>query len=152
MNDGQNNGRYSHGMVDTPTYKSWLKMKGRCNNASENKWHLYGGKGISYDPRWEKFENFLADMGERPEGKTLDRREGALGYNKSNCRWATPLEQGQNVSVHTDNSLAVRGVAYHRGRYTAEVCRAGIRTKLYTGKDFFEACCARKSFDAQEMK
>ena len=52
--------------------------------------------GVSYDPRWEVFENFLEDMGERPEGTTLDRIDGSKGYSKDNCRWATPKEQARN--------------------------------------------------------
>jgi hypothetical protein len=52
--------------------------------------------GMYVDPRWEKFENFLADMGERPEGKTLDREDNTKGYYKDNCRWATSFEQMNN--------------------------------------------------------
>lgn len=57
---------------------------------------MYGAVGISYDPRWELFENFLADMGERPVGTTLDRKDGTKGYFKDNCRWATHQEQADN--------------------------------------------------------
>lgn len=58
----------------------------------------YVHEGMTVDPRWESFENFLVDMGERPEGKTLDRIDGTKGYCKDNCRWATPLEQAWNRS------------------------------------------------------
>src|SRR5689334_410748 len=75
----------------TPTYKVWSGMKQRCLNPSNPRWDSYGGVGIKVDPRWLVFENFLEDMGEKPEGKTLDRFPDPFGnYTKSNCRWATP--------------------------------------------------------------
>lgn len=78
------------------TYTSWTGMKNRCDNPKDHKYPTYGAVGITYDPRWTDFENFISDMGERPEGKTLDRLQGNLGYSKDNCRWATPLEQSNN--------------------------------------------------------
>ena len=71
-------------------------MKARCTNENTAGAKNYIGRGISYDPSWNDFEAFLADMGDRPAGKTLDRRDNDLGYSKANCRWATPLEQRHN--------------------------------------------------------
>lgn len=62
-------GRYE----PSPTYVSWNCMKTRCTNPNSNRWHLYGGRGITYDPRWEDFGAFLEDMGERPPGTSIDR-------------------------------------------------------------------------------
>lgn len=86
----------------TRTYRSWQALRQRCDNPKRHNYVRYGGRGIAYDPRWSKFEVFLDEMGERPEGKTLDRENNALGYSKANCRWATPKEQQNNreVSIH----------------------------------------------------
>lgn len=78
------------------TYKSWASMKYRCDNPNSNRYEEYGARGITYCERWAVFENFLEDMGERPEGKTLDRIGDAKLYCKENCRWADPKTQANN--------------------------------------------------------
>jgi len=79
-----------------PTYKSWQAMKSRCKCKTSGNYGRYGAQGITYDPSWEQFDNFIEDMGERPIGKTLDRIDGGKGYDKNNCRWSTPSEQQSN--------------------------------------------------------
>ena len=86
------------------TFISWRAMRVRCNASSGRMWRLYGERGIRVCDRWNaSFQNFVADMGERPEGKTLDRIDNDLGYEPSNCRWATPKEQRANQRSHASS-------------------------------------------------
>jgi hypothetical protein len=95
---GHENRAHGHtvGGKRSPTWYSWSKMRERVLNPNHVKYHLYGGRGISIDSRWDSFENFLADMGERPEGRSLDRIDPEGNYGPDNCRWATSLEQRHN--------------------------------------------------------
>ena len=83
-----------------PEYRSWTSMLTRCNNPNYHYWRRYGGRGIAVCARWaESFENFLADMGPRPTGTSLDRYPNNDGnYEPGNCRWATRIEQRHNRS------------------------------------------------------
>jgi len=74
-------------------------MTSRCNNPYNAHYYYYGGRGVTVCPEWGSFETFLADMGERPEGTSLDRIGDALLYSKDTCRWATSKEQQENRRV-----------------------------------------------------
>lgn len=84
----------------TPTYRSWMSMRNRCLNKKTALYQRYGARGIEVCPRWESFVNFLADMGERPCGTSLDRYPDRNGhYEPNNCRWATHSQQCRNRST-----------------------------------------------------
>jgi hypothetical protein len=87
----------SHGLADKhPMYQTWLGMRARCNNKKHVSYRNYGGRGITVCERWNKFENFYADMGDRPEGLSLDRVDNSRGYSPENCKWSTASEQRSN--------------------------------------------------------
>ena len=89
------------------TYRIWWAMVQRCRNPRNESWELYGGRGISVCPAWvESFEAFLADMGVKPPGLSLDRQDNDGNYEPGNCRWATTVEQSHN-------SRAVRWVSFN---------------------------------------
>lgn len=128
--------------LPTPTYYSWRSMLQRCNNHMAPNFSSYGARGIQVCKEWLDFSTFLLDMGERPEGTELDRRDGRLGYNKKNCRWLSRREQVLS-SVSIKNNTGLAGVNW-RSRRKHYVVTLG-RRHLGTFEDFFEACCRRKS-------
>lgn len=91
----------THNMSRTPTYKSWCAMHRRCTAQTDSRFRDYGGRGIKVCSRWGSFENFFADMGARPVGKTLDRKDVNGNYEPANCKWSTHTEQASNKRSRT---------------------------------------------------
>lgn len=87
----------THGLSRTPTYIVWKSMMQRCRDPKSSSYANYGGRGVSICKRWLRFENFLEDMGVRPPGLSLERKDNDGNYSKSNCRWATAIDQANNT-------------------------------------------------------
>lgn len=88
--------RYKHGMAGTSVYHIWQQLHQRCENPKAPSYENYGGRGIKVCERWKSFDNFVADMGIRPDGYSIDRIDNDGNYKPSNCRWATTKQQLNN--------------------------------------------------------
>ncbi len=108
-----------------PAYFSWANMKARCSNPNATGYARYGGRGITVCERWkESFEAFLEDMGDRPEGGTVERIDNSKGYEPSNCRWATKREQSRNVDR---NLICVIGGKEYKAAELADLSQYSAR-------------------------
>jgi hypothetical protein len=99
----------THGRSNTTEHNIWDAMIQRCTNQHCKSFGNYGGRGISVCLRWRKFQNFLADMGLRPVGLTLERIDNNGNYEPSNCKWATRSEQNRNRREYSHKMIAVSG-------------------------------------------
>lgn len=97
-----------HNQTFSPTHTTWRGMLERCRYKNNKRYDRYGGRGISVCKEWYDFNNFIRDMGERPEGKTLDRIDLNGNYCKENCRWATLIEQANNRT--NNHNLTYKGM------------------------------------------
>ena len=130
---------FNHGhMIDgkrTPTYNSWRCMRDRCNRETDSFYHRYGGRGISYPKSWDNFSNFLRDMGERPEGKTLGRIKNDNSYSKDNCRWETAKQQAKSITKRKSNTgygyISVSKYHYSGKSLRYLVCVPTIKPKVF---------------------
>lgn len=107
-------GNSKHPLMNT--YKTMLY---RCYNPERNKHEFYADRGITVDPRWFSFETFVNDMGERPEGYTLDRIDNNKGYSKENCRWVDINLQRANRGKFSNSKCKYKGVVIQNGKYLA---------------------------------
>lgn len=101
-------------------------MWNRCTNEKSGEFSRYGGRGIQVCDRWRTFEAFLADMGERPAGTSIDRIDNERGYEPGNCRWATDTEQNRNrrfVKLDEVSAMLIRHIA-RRGSRHADIAHA----------------------------
>lgn len=121
-------GNFRHGMYGTPTYKSWSEMKSRCDHPERSSGNY---KDVSYCERWSMFENFFEDMGERPDGTSLDRINPHGNYEPSNCRWADIITQENNRrnNVHYDIDGERLTLSQIARKY--DISRSNLANKIY---------------------
>ena len=132
--------RRTHGMSRSATHNTWRAMIERCENPKSDAYAKYGAKGIAVCQRWRSsFASFLSDMGERPDGKTLDRINPTLGYFLENCRWATAKQQGANRRTTTTydwngERLLLREIAEREG-----IPATSLRKRMRVVRDINQA-------------
>lgn len=126
-------GNYQHKMSYHPLYHTWENMRQRCYNPKHTAYKWYGARGIKVCERWNNFANFVADVGERPDGMSLDRINPNGNYEPSNVRWATQSGQIRNSRLSHKNKTGTKGVWYNKkvGNYQVFIRAAGKR--LYLG-------------------
>lgn len=114
-----------------PNYAVWASIKQRCRNPKQPGYVNYGGRGISYDSRWETFELFCIDMGTRPTPQhSIERVDNDAGYSKANCVWADRATQAQNRRRFSNNTTGRTGVKRKGSRFSAEVSYNKVRYKV----------------------
>lgn len=139
-----------------PLYRTYTHMLNRCYSPTSQFYYRYGGRGITVCDRWrgiEGFDNFLADMGERPEGLTLDRHNNEKGYSPDNCRWADKYDQAFNKSLLTRNTSGYKGVGRtSNGKWYAQITYRTKRKTIGYFNTKTEAAKARKQYEQEIMR
>lgn len=112
-------------------YDTWREMRSRCNNPNHRYYINYGGRGITICPEWEDFWVFLTDMGDRPDGLTLDRVNNELGYSAQNCKWSTRKEQTKNRRPTRPHCKpTAKGFVTRQSRHYAQIRLNGTMVHL----------------------
>jgi hypothetical protein len=141
----------THGMSHTKLYSTWCNMKARCNNKLNDFYHRYGGRGITYSPKWETFEGFIEDMLESYfEDASIERLNIHKNYSKENCVWILLKDQSKNKGMQVNNSSGLTGcdlywnrigVCYVRSRWndeTGKPCAKYFNINKYGEKEAWE--------------
>ena len=134
-----------HGMAHTSEYNIWRQMKQRCQNPNCDAFASYGGRGIKVCARWlECFENFFADMGKRPSGLTLERKDNSGNYEPGNCVWATRKDQVRNM--RRNRSYTHNGQTKTQAEWCSiyNIDAGTLRYRLKCGMTFEQAVTTQK--------
>lgn len=120
-----------HGMYGTPTYKSWSEMKSRCDHPERSSGHY---EGVTYCERWADFREFYKDMGERPDGTSLDRIDTFGNYEPGNCRWADIITQENNRRNNVFYFIDGERLTIPQIARKYEISRSNLAMKVYCYK------------------
>ena len=137
----------THGMSNTIEYGTWCDMKSRCYRKTHSSYPWYGAIGIKVSAEWKRsFENFYSDMGTKPEGMSLDRKDSTKGYSFENCRWADAQMQSINRRKRANTKSKFRGVRINtrckKIRYEAYITVNKVRYNLGSYDTEVEAATA----------
>lgn len=110
-----------HGLSSHPVYHVWRAMKQRCYNPNDKGWKNYGGRGIKVCERWQTYGSFRDDMGERPAGASVERRDVNGDYCPENCYWSDRTTQSVNRRLSSVNTSGLRGIHRYRKRWVASI-------------------------------
>jgi len=132
----------THGFSGTKEYNSWMKMLKRCEDPTNRNYPRYGGRGISVCERWKNIENFMYDMGQCPDGHTLERIDVNGDYTPENCKWATIREQNRNRT--SSIWLTYNNQTKLQSEWAKEIgiTQAALKNRLDTGWTLEEALSA----------
>lgn len=126
----------THGMARTKIYKTWIQMRSRCTNTTDQSYSEYGERGITVCEDWlNSFERFYSDMGDQPDGMSLERIDNNKGYSNENCRWATVTDQQRNK--RTSKWWFIDGVRYESHLQAAKALHKGARTIIQWCEGYF---------------
>lgn len=115
---------------NTPMYRRWYNIRSRCENPKNEKYRLYGARGIFVCERWQNFDNFLEDMGHPPTLRhTIDRVDVNGPYSPKNCRWATPREQSNNKRLN----VRIRGKTLAENAREIGITLEALRYRMSRG-------------------
>jgi hypothetical protein len=117
---------------NTPAYRRWYNIKSRCENQNNEKYSGYGGRGIFLCERWQRFDNFVADMGDPPSPThTVGRKDNSGPYSPENCQWETPEQQANNRRTN----VLVEGKTLAQHAREIGMTPEALRYRINTGKD-----------------
>lgn len=133
-----------HGMSRTRTYRIWHSMRQRCGNPNYTGYSFYGARGIKVCDAWSDFEVFFSDMGEAPEGLSIDRIDNSKGYEPGNCRWATSREQQNNMRSNVRVSHGGRTMTIAEWGRETGLGKQIIRNRLAAGWSVADALSTAK--------
>lgn len=141
--------RTTHGKSFSKEHNSWLSMKQRCLNPNTAKYHLYGGRGVGICKEWNTFQQFYKDMGPAPVNTTIDRIDVNGNYEPSNCRWASPIVQANNIRSNKHVVLYGERLTYAQASRRLGIYPSAITNRCSKTKETSQSVCdyfSRKQF------